>query len=217
LIRAVLFDLDGTLVDTVGLILASVRHAFAGRPGPTDAEWIAGIGQPLRVQLRAFARDEEDVEALLARYRDHQRAHHDAQTRRFDGAAEVLATIRAEGRSIGVVTAKLADTADRALRHVGLAPLVDVVVGADSCARHKPDPEPVRLALARLGRAPGEAVFVGDSPHDVAAGNAAGVVTVGALWGACTREALAAAAASHLLERLADLPALLSRIERPPR
>jgi pyrophosphatase PpaX len=207
----------GTLVDTVGLILASVRHAFEGRRCPTDAEWIAGIGQPLRVQLRSFARDEDEVEELLARYRVHQRANHDAGTRCFARAADAVAAVRAEGRQVAVVTAKLVETAERTLRHVGLAPLVDVVVGADSCARHKPDPEPVLLALRRLGRAPSEAVFLGDSPHDVAAGNAAGVVTIGALWGACSREALAAAAPAHLLERIDGLPPMLSRIERSKR
>jgi pyrophosphatase PpaX len=133
---AVLLDLDGTLVDTVPFILASVRHAFAGRARcPTDAEWIAGIGTPLRVQLRAFAEDDEDVKALVVRYRAHQREHHDRMTHAYPGAVGAVQALRASGHPIAIVTGKMADGAGRALRHVGLDGHVDVVVGADACER----------------------------------------------------------------------------------
>jgi pyrophosphatase PpaX len=210
---AVLLDLDGTLVDTVPFILASMRHAFADRARcPTDDEWIAGIGTPLRVQLQAFAEGAGDVEALVARYRAHQREHHDRQTRAYPGALDAVKTLRARGHPIAIVTGKLAEGAQRALRHVGLAPYVDALVGADACARHKPDPEPVLVALERVGRTPAEALFVGDSAVDVAAGNAAGVVTVAATWGACTREALAAARPARFLDDVAALPALVREL-----
>jgi pyrophosphatase PpaX len=213
---AVLLDLDGTLVDTVEFILASVRHAFEGDPRcPTDAQWIAGIGKPLRVQLREIVGcDEAEVDRIVERYRAHQISHHDARTRCYPSAVETVAALRAQGRPIAIVTAKLTAGATRTLRHVGLAPLVDAVVAADSCARAKPDPEPVHLALSLLGRTAAEALFVGDSPHDVAAGRAAGVVTVGALWGASSRAALEASRPDHLLACLEDLPALAARLDR---
>jgi pyrophosphatase PpaX len=210
---AVLLDLDGTLVDTVPFILASVRHAFAGRARrPTDAEWIAGIGTPLRVQLQAFSEGADDLEALVARYRMHQREHHDRMTGAYPGAVDAVRRLHARGHPIGIVTGKLGEPAERSLRHVGLAPYVGALVAADHCPRHKPDPEPVLLALERLGRAPGEGLFVGDSTIDVAAGNAAGVVSVGATWGACSRATLAAAGAAHLLDDVAALPALVEAI-----
>lgn len=210
---AILFDLDGTLVDTVPFILASARHAFEGYgTRPTDAEWIAGVGTPLRVQLGQFARRPEDVEPLLDRYRAYWLAHHDERTRCFPGALELVRGLAAVGHPIGVVTAKTETGAFRTLRHTGLLPFVGAVVGADSCARPKPDPEPVRLALSRLGREPSEAVFVGDSPHDIAAGNGAGATTVAALWGACSREALATARPHHFAAALAELPALIGRL-----
>jgi pyrophosphatase PpaX len=214
-VSAVLLDLDGTLVDTVDFILASVAAAFDGDPRrPTDAEWIAGIGKPLRVQIREIVGDDDaEVERLVVRYRAHQRAHHDARTRAFPGAVEAVGRLRAGGVALGIVTSKLLEPALRSVAHVGLAPLVDVVVGADSCARPKPDPDPVLLALERLGRRPEEAIFAGDSPHDVAAGRAAGVRTVGALWGACSRAALEASGPDHLLERIADLPALVAGLD----
>jgi pyrophosphatase PpaX len=212
---ALLFDLDGTLVDSVELILASARHAFEGYRGrrPTDADWIAGIGKPLRVQLEDLAERPEDVEPLFLRYRQFFRENHDAMTRPFPGAVEVVASLRAAGHPVGVVTAKWVEPAWRSLRHTGLAPHVEAVVGADSLAEHKPDPAPVRLALSQLGRAPEEALLLGDSPHDVAAGNAAGVATAAALWGAGPREVLSAAGPRHLLADIRELPGLVRAIE----
>jgi pyrophosphatase PpaX len=208
---AVLFDLDGTLVDTVPFILAAARHAFEGYgSGPTDADWVAGIGTPLRTQLASFARAPEDVEPLLDRYRVFWHEHHDRLTRAFDGAVETVSALAAGGWPLAVVTAKVEAGAHRTLRHTGLLAFLPVVIGADSCARAKPHPDPVRLALARLGATAEGAVFVGDSPHDIAAGRAAGVRTIAALWGACSRDALAAAGPDAYLDDLRALPGALA-------
>ncbi len=213
---AILFDLDGTLVDTVPFILEAVHHAFEGAPRhPTDAEWISGIGTPLRTQLAEFAAGPEDVERLFERYRAFWLTHHDGRTRAFPGALEVVRALAEAGHPIGVVTAKIETGAIRTLRHTGLLPFVNptAIIGADSCANAKPHPEPVLLALARLDRPPEEALLVGDSPHDLAASRAAGVKAVGATWGASSREALAATA-HHLLDDLRALPALVEELER---
>ena len=210
---AVLLDLDGTLLDTVPFILASVRHAFAGRPrGPSDADWVASIGTPLRVQLQPWTDGLDDLEAVVERYREHQIAHHASSTFPFPGAVDAIRLLHDRGHPIAVVTGKNTQGAARALRTVGLEPVVDALVAADTCAGHKPDPEPVLLALARVGREPGEALFVGDSPVDIAAGNAAGVVSVAATWGACSLEALLAARPARLLHRVEDLPALVDEL-----
>ncbi len=214
---ALLFDLDGTLVDTVELILSSMRAAFQGHPGrrPTDAEWIAGMGKPLRVQLGEFVAPGE-LEAVVDRYRTHQQANHDRMTRAFEGSVETVSRLKARGHPVGIVTSKFKKPAERTLAHVGLLPFVDVVVAADTVLRPKPDPEPVLRALEGLSRPPGEALFLGDSPHDVAAGNAAGAITVAALWGACSRACLEPAAPRHWLESIRDLPALVERLEVAP-
>jgi pyrophosphatase PpaX len=211
---AVLFDLDGTLLDTIDLILASARHAFDGYAGgaPSDAEWLAGVGTPLRTQLQGFARDPADVDALTARYRAHQTEHHDRLTRCYGDAPATLAELQRRGHPMAVVTSKVGAIARRGLAHTGLDGFLPLVVGADDTVRHKPDPEPVRVALGRLGYAAAEAVFVGDSPHDVLAGRAAGVATVAACWGPFARAELQGAGAEHLLDCLADLPALLDRL-----
>ncbi|HEY6097920.1 MAG TPA: HAD-IA family hydrolase [Anaeromyxobacter sp.] len=209
----VLFDLDGTLVDTIPFILAAVRHAFEGYGRcPTDAEWIAGIGTPLRTQLASFARRPEDEQALFDRYRAFWLAHHDERTRCFPGAREVVEELSRRGHPIGIVTAKTEQGAHRTLRHTGLLPFVQAVVGADSCANAKPHPEPVLLALARLGAAPAAALLVGDSPHDVAAAKAAGARAAAALWGACTREALARAGADFFVNDVREVPALVAAL-----
>jgi len=216
---AVLFDLDGTLIDTIELLLSSVRHAFRGRTErvPTEAEWIAGIGTPLVAQLRPYSANDAELDELVTGYRLYQREHHDRLTRLFDGALEVVTTLRERGHPVAVVTSKGDEIAQRSIEYVGLAPYVDTLVGCDSCVRHKPDPEPVRVALDRLGYAPSEAMFVGDSPHDMASGRAAGVVTVGALWGPFTRAMLQPTTPDHYLERITELPALVERVERGAR
>jgi pyrophosphatase PpaX len=111
------------------------------------------------------------------------------------------------------VTSKAVWLARRGLDHVGLGPHFDLIIGCDTCERHKPDPEPVRIALDRLGYDPSDAVFVGDSVHDVHAGNAAGVTTIAALWGPFGREDLVASRPQYFLERIGDLPRLLSELQ----
>lgn len=212
---AVLFDLDGTLIDSIELILNSAQHAFRDRPGhvPSDAEWLTGVGIPLATMFRRYAGDESDVQALIAKYREYQLAHHDRLVKCYDHVLETVDFIRAAGHPVAVVTSKTGWLARRGLDHVGLGAHFDLIIGCDSCERHKPDPQPVYLALERLGYESGDAVFVGDSVHDMEAGNAAGVTTIAALWGPFTREDLAASRPAHYLQRMADLPRLLSDLQ----
>lgn len=212
---AVLFDLDGTLIDSIELILKSANHAFSGRDGyiPSDAEWLTGVGIPLAAMFRRYARDDAEVDALIAKYREYQLAHHDRLVTIYEHVLQTVDSIRAAGHPVAIVTSKAGWLARRGLDHVGLGPHFDVIIGCDVCERHKPDPQPVQIALERLNYQPFEAVFVGDSVHDIEAGNAAGVTTVAALWGPFTREDLAASHPAHFLERVADLPRLLSAIQ----
>jgi pyrophosphatase PpaX len=215
---AVLFDLDGTLIDTIELILSSARHAFEGWPRavPTDEEWVRGIGTPLVQQLRGFAANDAELALLLDRYRRYQHEHHDRLTRCYDDVPEVVAALAARGHPLAVVTSKASPIARQSLSFVGLDRYFPVVVGYDETTRHKPDPEPVLVALSRLGIHAGQAVFVGDSPHDIHSGNAAGVTTVAALWGPFDHETLARARPNHFIGCLADLPGVLDQAFGPP-
>ena len=213
---AVLFDLDGTLIDSIELLLSSARHAFDGWPrgAPSDAEWVRGIGTPLVEQLRGFAADEAEVALLLERYRAYQHIHHDRLTRCYDDVPAVVAHLAERGHPLAIVTSKASAIARRSLAWVGLDRYFPVVVGFDETSRHKPDPEPVLAALERLGASANRAAFVGDSPHDVHSGNAAGVLTVAATWGPFDRETLAAARPNHFIGCMRDLPAVLDQAFR---
>lgn len=207
----ILFDLDGTLIDSIELILSSMRFAFTklGRACPTDEEWRAGIGIPLFRVMQQYAAEEADQRALLVAYREHQIANHDRLIRCYDHVIDVVETLRREGHQTGVVTSKGEWLAMKGLALVGLASAMDTIVGADSSTRHKPDPEPVRVALDRLGTAPENALYVGDSVHDLMAGRAAGVRTAAALWGAFKRADMEPGEPDFWLSSIRDLPALV--------
>lgn len=183
-IPVVLFDLDGTLIDSGPIILASMRHASVTVLGrePDEEKVRAAIGGPgLIAQMREL--DPERVDELVDAYRAHNGPLHD-ELEAFDGVLELLPVLRDQGRRLGIVTAKRLATIELALdRFPVLRQTMEVIVGADDTARHKPDPEPVLEALARLGAAPKDAAYVGDSPFDVRAGRAAGTLAVAVGWG----------------------------------
>lgn len=211
---AILFDLDGTLIDSIELILGSMRHAFAKcrRPVPSDAEWLTGVGTPLPSMFRKYVMQDTEVAELIAAYREHQLVHHDALVRCYDEVADTLEILAHRGHPMAVVTSKSDALARRGLEHAGILRFFTSIVGFDSTTRHKPHPEPVLTALERLGYESFEAAFVGDSVHDVEAGNAAGVVTVAALWGPFTRDQVAAANPRVFAERPGTLPQLVSEL-----
>jgi pyrophosphatase PpaX len=187
----VLFDLDGTVVDSGGIILASMRHAtrtVLDREIPDD-ELMAAVGGPgLEAQMRAFSADR--VDDLVRAYREHNEPLH-VELESFLGLDDVLVRLRAEGRRLGIVSAKRRVTVELAFAQVPLGHLFDVVVGGDEYERQKPAPDGLLLALERLGSAPADAAYVGDSPYDMSAARSGGLYAVGVTWGRIhTREAL---------------------------
>jgi pyrophosphatase PpaX len=214
--RGVFFDLDGTLADTLELILSSYRHTMQRHLGeaPPDERWLATSGTPLREQLKDFARDEREAEQMLETYTTFQRAVHDQMARPFPGAARVLGALREQGVRLAVVTSKRRAVASRTLEVCGLQDAVDLVVAADDVARGKPDPEPVLRALDVLDLAPHRerVLVVGDSPFDLRAGRAAGTRTAGVSWGAFPRSALEVERPDYLFESLDEL--LATAMER---
>jgi len=179
----VLFDLDGTLIDSGEIIISSFRHAtqkVLEREIPDEVLAAAVGGSNIYEQMRAF--DEERADELVRVYREHNAPLHDDLVA-FEGIERVLDRLRAEGRQLGIVTAKRRKTVDLAFAILPLERYFDTVVTSEQTKHHKPHPEPVLTALDRLGSEPEEAAFVGDSPFDMGAGKAAGVFTVGVSWG----------------------------------
>ena len=202
----VLFDLDGTLIDSGAMILASFRHAtqtVLAREIP-DEELVAAVGgATIHEQMRSF--DPDRVEELVEVYRAHNIPLHE-ELEAFDGVDELLATLAAQGRRLAVVTAKRRRGVDLAFEVLGIGRYFAAVVSAEDTERHKPDPEPVLLALSRLGAHPSEAAFVGDSPFDVGAGKAAGLFSVGVSWGGLhSEERLREAGADVVVHDRAEL------------
>jgi pyrophosphatase PpaX len=179
----VLFDLDGTVVDSGAIILASMRHATRAVLGEeyADDELLQAVGGPgLEAQMAVFAPDR--VDELVRVYRAHNEPLHEDLVA-CAGMDRVLVRLHDEGRRLGVVTAKRRSTVELAFARVPLGHLFETVVGGDETERHKPDPEPLLLAAARMHAEPAETAYVGDSPFDVRAAKAAGMHAIAVTWG----------------------------------
>jgi pyrophosphatase PpaX len=205
--RALLLDLDGTLLDTCPLLFAAFRHTVAEHLGrdPGYDEWFARFGLPIHAHMRELRVTEEEAAAMVTTYRAFIHTHHDGHVRCFDGVVETLQSLHTAGVRLAAVTSKSRRLALRNLEFVRLLPLFTAIIAEEDTARHKPHPEPVLVALERLGAAPEAAVMVGDSPYDVAAARGAGVRSAAALWGPFSRAALAAEAPDLWLERPEEL------------
>ncbi len=202
MLKAALFDFDGTLVDTTELIYQSMRHATGevlGKDLPREI-LLANVGQPLPRQMEII--DAERAEALLESYRLHNEEHHDALIQEFPGVEDSLARLRSAGVKIAVVTSKRRFSVRMALESFpGLGEVVDHFVTMEDTTEHKPDPEPLLKGLEFLGGIPPEeAAYVGDSPFDVAAARAAGITSVAVSWGAFSEDTLRSAEPDHLVE-----------------
>jgi pyrophosphatase PpaX len=213
-VDAVLFDLDGTLVDTIPLILACYEHTLVTH--------VPGYDPGRRVILRNLGRSLDDIlfdyaqaagkadpastsQEMMRTYRAFQKVHLPLLIRPYPGIREALAAFHARGLTLGVVTSKVEWAARETYERYGLGEFLSVQVFHDDTERHKPDPEPLLLAAGRGGLDVARTVYVGDAVHDMAAGKAAGMRTIGALWGPSGREELSAAGADELAEKPEEL------------
>jgi len=206
----VLFDLDGTVVDSGAIILASMRHATREVLGReyTDVELMRTVGGP-GLEAQMIAIDPDRAAELVDVYRAHNIPLHD-ELEACVGMGDVLGRLHAEGRRLGIVTAKRRDTAELAFTVVPLGHLFAVIVGGDETERHKPDPEPLLLGAERLGADPANTAYVGDSPFDIRAAKAAGMYAVAVTWGRIhDRSRLEAEEPDAIVERAEELLALL--------
>lgn len=177
-IKGVLFDLDGTLVNTTPLILESFRHTFKqfGMPVPSDSELVAGFGLPMRTAVTAYMPDEMADEFCDA-YRAYQRTRHDELIESIDGVGETLSALKRSGIKMAVVTSKKRPAAIRDLGCYNLVEYFDTIIACDDCAENKPLPGPSLMALERLGLTGADCLAVGDSPYDLQSARAAGCKT----------------------------------------
>lgn len=211
MLKGILFDNDGTLVDTYDIILASMRHStrtVLGAVIPDDV-LLHKVGQPLAVQMKDFTDDPSLQQEILRVYREHNHAIHDDAVKAFPGVAEGLRALKETGFALGVVTSKMHALAWRGLEVTGLAGYLDCCIGADDCARYKPEAEPVVRGAEALGLELSECLYVGDAPFDIQAGKAAGALTAAALWGMFPAEVLRAESPDFEFATFDDLVAQL--------
>ncbi len=183
--KAVLFDFDGTLMDTNQVIINSWQYAFnklTGKDGDIN-EIIKSFGEPIKITLeRFFGGTEEDIEGFVKIYREYQANCFEDEIVLFPGIYDMLFKVKEQGYKMAVVTSRLSNSTYEGLRKFGILDLFDVVITADDTTAHKPDPEPLNIALAKLGVKAEEAVMVGDTRMDMGCAKNAGVTSVLVGW-----------------------------------
>lgn len=205
----VLWDLDGTLVDSIGLIVQSYQHAFNAVLGHgwDETEIRTWIGQSLIGSMRRAS--PEHADEIFAAYHEWNEANTPRLLRVFPGVPELIASMTVAGVRTGVITSKREGPARWALELTGLEAALPLLVSHDDVDEHKPSPKPLWLGASRLGAPPEECVYVGDSAVDIEAAHRAGMAGIGVSWGAATHDELAAADPVAVADDVAQLAGLL--------
>lgn len=204
-INTLLFDFDGTLLDTNELIIQTF-HSVLDRhfPGKYDREAILHFIGPSLVQtFQSVAPDK--VQELIAEYREVNLTLHDELVEEYDGVVETLVKLKARGVKMAIVSTKRRAALDHGLELMELTGLFEVIISLDEVKNPKPDPEPIQLALAALDADPSETLMIGDNSHDIHGGQNAGVRTAGVAWSIKGEAYLASLGPDHMLQHISDL------------
>lgn len=182
-IDTVLFDFDGTIMDTNNVIIMSWQHTYRTLEGreEDEAELIKTFGEPLEDTMKRLFPDVDTDEAIEI-YRSFHRDNFGELISIFPGMKELLAELKALGYKLGMVTSRLLKTTTQGLEKYDIAKYFDVVVTADDTTKHKPDPEPVDIALSKLGSLPENSIMLGDTMYDILCAKNAGVESVLVSW-----------------------------------
>ncbi|MDL4839281.1 pyrophosphatase PpaX [Aquibacillus rhizosphaerae] len=208
-IRTILFDLDGTLIDTNELIIASFTHTlnkYAGK-SYTREQILDFIGPPLVDSFKKV--DPVRVDELVQTYRDHNLSNHDSYVVAYPTVVDTMIKLKQAGFQLGIVTTKVKSTAEMGLSLTGLTDFFEVLIGLEDVTHAKPHPEPIIKALTELNAHPATTLMVGDNYHDIEAGKNAGTKTAGVAWTIKGREALEAYQPDYMLEEMSDLLKIL--------
>ncbi|WP_172198197.1 pyrophosphatase PpaX [Saccharibacillus qingshengii] len=202
-IQTVLFDLDGTIIDTNQLIIDSFMNAVTGTP-LTRETIIPHMGTTLQNQLRIFS-GLEDVRELEQAYRKYNLAHHDSMVKPFPHVQQVVRDLHEAGIRLGVVTTKIRPTTMKVLEMFDLYRYMDAIVTVTDVTHPKPHAEPVLMALEKMGVDPSTALMVGDSPADIQSAQNAGVRAAAVAWSLKGEETLSTYKPDFMLHDMRDL------------
>ena len=204
-ITTLLFDFDGTLLDTNDLIIQTFLSVLGKRyPGRfTKEDCLHFIGPSLKQTFDSI--DETLTDELIHEYRTLNIEMHDDLVVAYDGVTETLKTLKDRGIKLAIVSTKKKDVINRGLKWMGIEGIFDVVIGLDDVLNPKPDPEPILLALTQLNASKEEAIMIGDNFHDIEGGQNAGVRTAGVAWTAKGEEYLASFNPTYMLQHISEL------------
>ena len=181
MIKTILFDVDGTLLDTKSLIIETIKKVFTFHFSDVrlteDEITKIFFGPPLNVSFKAYVKSEDELNMAISTYRKYNLELHDEFVVAFSGAKETLSYLKKRGIKLGVVSSKMHDVVKRGLELTGLLKYIDCVIGLDDCDEHKPSPKPILEAINALSSKPNQTLYVGDHPNDIEAGRKAGVYT----------------------------------------
>jgi pyrophosphatase PpaX len=208
-ITTILFDLDGTLIDTNDLIITTYLHTLEKYyPSQfTREDVLPFIGPTLHESFGSI--DPERVEEMILEYRTFNIANHDELVKEFAGVLETVQTLKEKGYKLGIVTTKRHDVTMKGLRLMNLDALFEVIIAYDHVTKTKPDPEPIFKALEQLDSTAEETIMVGDNHHDILAGKNAGTLTAGCAWSIKGRDYIAKYEPDYILENMMDLITIL--------
>lgn len=211
MINTILFDLDGTIIDTNDLIINTFLHVLEQhfpQQKYTREQIIPHMGLTLEQQMQTFS-GREEVTGLVADYRTYNNLHHDTLIREFPRVKEVIAKLHERGITMGIVTTKIKPTTIRALDYFGLKEYMSTIVTVQDVTHPKPHPEPVLTALRNLGADPDKTLMVGDSAADIQSAKAAGVKAAGVAWSLKGVDVLKQYNPDYILEDMTDLYGVL--------
>ena len=204
-IRTILFDLDGTLIDTNELIIASFTHTLGqySDHAYSREDILEFIGPPLIDSFKQV--DPNRVDEMIQTYRDHNLTNHNTYVRAYPTVVDTMKQLKKAGYNLGIVTTKINDTAELGLKVTGMEGIFDVLIGLDDVTHAKPHPEPIIKALDQLNATASSTLMVGDNYHDIESGKNAGTKTAGVAWTIKGREVLEAYQPDYMLEEMSDL------------
>lgn len=208
-INTLLFDLDGTLIDTNDLIISSFLHTL-GKYAPNQykrEDVLPFMGPSLYETFGSINPDK--AEEMIRDYRTYNIANHDALVKEFKGVNETIETLKDKGFKLGIVSTKMYDTVLKGLKLTKLDPYFDTIIALDHVTKAKPDPEAVFKALGQLYSRPEQSIMIGDNYHDILAGKNAGAKSAGVAWSSKGRDYLAQFNPDYMLEEMPDLLKIL--------
>ncbi|MEH7350023.1 pyrophosphatase PpaX [Gottfriedia acidiceleris] len=208
-INTILFDLDGTLINTNELIIASFLHTLNKYyPEQYKREHVIPFMGPTLTESFSTV-DEERVEELISEYRRFNMEMHDEFVEEYETVYETIETLHKLGYKIGIVTTKARNVVEMGLSFSRLKQFFDTVITIDDVQNAKPHPEPIQLALKKLNAIPEESIMVGDNYHDIEGGQNAGTKTAGVAWSLKGKEFLATFKPDFMLEKMSDILPIL--------